>query len=191
VQTLLLLAARLGHDKILLLLLERGADIGYRNKMNGSRSQTALHLAVAAQHLSTVRLLLERDADVNASDGIGWTPLMNAVQNANAMVDNRIHQLLPLTGITEGDVWDDMRPGVNALSPTESECSGAIAHLLLEHGAQVEATDSLGHTALHQAARAGDFDRSRIPGGSRTCQRRRTRFFWTDSTTFRSCGWKI
>lgn len=70
------MAARLGNNNIIAVLLEFGADINAKTEIAG---RTALHEAALQGHLSTVKLLLERGADVNARNKHGRTPLYYAV----------------------------------------------------------------------------------------------------------------
>jgi ankyrin repeat protein len=57
-------------------LLDQGADVNERNKLNGS---TALKVASSQGNVEMVKLLLDRGADVNlASGNMGWTALSNA-----------------------------------------------------------------------------------------------------------------
>jgi len=55
-------AARFGHEKVVTLLLERGANIN-------SRGGAALMRAVEKGHMEVIKLLLSKDADVNAHNG--------------------------------------------------------------------------------------------------------------------------
>jgi ankyrin repeat protein len=57
-------------------LLDQGADVNERNRLNGA---TALKAASSQGNVDMVKLLLDRGADVNlASGNQGWTPLSNA-----------------------------------------------------------------------------------------------------------------
>jgi ankyrin repeat protein len=57
-------------------LLDQGADVNEKNKLNGS---TALKVASSQGNIDMVKLLLDRGADVNlASGNMGWTALSNA-----------------------------------------------------------------------------------------------------------------
>ncbi len=70
------LAARLGHNNVIMVLLEFGADINAKTVIAG---RTALHEAALQGHVTTVNLLLRRGAHVNARNKFGRTPLYYAV----------------------------------------------------------------------------------------------------------------
>ncbi|KAF2469207.1 ankyrin [Lindgomyces ingoldianus] len=64
-QTLLYLAAGHGHQRMVKLLLDKGADVNAQ----GGRYGNALHAASVRGHETIVKLLLEAGADVNAQSG--------------------------------------------------------------------------------------------------------------------------
>ncbi|OJJ94689.1 hypothetical protein ASPACDRAFT_48596 [Aspergillus aculeatus ATCC 16872] len=72
------------HERIVHLLLQRGANVDMQN----SRGQTPLHLAAQRGHLGIVRLLLmaPQPVDVNARDRFGSTPLHLASENGHVEV---------------------------------------------------------------------------------------------------------
>ncbi len=77
-------AAAQGHDDIIKLLLEFGANINLQN----AQGDTPLHLAARNGNLSTVRLLLARGANVTMVNRQGQTPLVLAQQyHRSAIVD--------------------------------------------------------------------------------------------------------
>jgi len=105
-------AAYKGHSNIALLLLERGADVDFRNKVGrrplhlASRPDlaqflldhsanvnaldawgaTALHFASFHGHIAVGMLLLEHGANVSAQTNDGWTPLHNAARGGHLEV---------------------------------------------------------------------------------------------------------
>lgn len=109
-ETPLMKAAQLGHQRVVELLIEAGADINVFGKALDSPygrtyGSAALHYAAGRGHHGIVKALLKHGADVNAQDNRGDTPLHYAVDigreeivstllefNANALVANRDHQ---------------------------------------------------------------------------------------------------
>jgi ankyrin repeat protein len=93
-RTPLMYAAELGNDKIVELLLSKGADIN--KKENSKEGETALHYAsmregkydvggedqdeIDKKYWKTRVLLLSHGADVNAINGLGETPLYAAIR---------------------------------------------------------------------------------------------------------------
>ena len=155
--TALHFAASEGHLETARLLLERGADVNSQNNegltplqqaSQGMREgcldivclllehradwdpgdnckNTALHLAASNGHLEAARILLERGANIDFRNNGGLTPLQQASQS--------------------------MREG----------CLD-IMHLLLDHGADGDACDNHGNTAIHFAASKSHFEAARM-----------------------------
>jgi ankyrin repeat protein len=71
-QSALMRASLFGHNEMVRLLLDKGADIQIRNKETQS---TALMEAVAGNHADVIRLLAQNGADVNEKDVLNRTPL--------------------------------------------------------------------------------------------------------------------
>ena len=71
-QSALMRASLFGHNEMVRLLLDKGADIKIRNKETQS---TALMEAVAGNHADVIRLLAQNGADVNERDVLNRTPL--------------------------------------------------------------------------------------------------------------------
>jgi ankyrin repeat protein len=142
-----LLAARIDHNDMLVLLLSKGANIEARSLTNYSR--TALHIAARAKNHPAVQLLLEKGADVNVTDRHGYTPLMYAAEMGNETIVNLILQYGAVTEAKE------IFQGRTALGLAAENERVAIVRLLLEHGAEVEAFNDDGETALHGAALEG------------------------------------
>lgn len=84
--TPLMLAAQRGHDEIVKLLVEAGADVNAKDRASAldEGRQTPLHRACAAGRLSTAKLLLELGANPDCLSQSGWTPLYLALSSKNA-----------------------------------------------------------------------------------------------------------
>lgn len=74
-ETLLQSACSNRQTNIVRILIERGANVNFRDEYAGG----ALHLAADYNCPGCVELLLQAGADVNARAGMGRTPLMAAV----------------------------------------------------------------------------------------------------------------
>jgi ankyrin repeat protein len=136
--------ARSGHESVIQLLIEEGADVTAK----ADDGWTALHLAAQNGHDAAIELLLERGADVAAKDNDGWTALHLAAQNGHETV---VQLLLE----KETDVTVKDNSGETALHLAALNGNEAMIKLLLETGADVAAKDNDGWTALHYAAQNG------------------------------------
>jgi len=75
------LAAYFGHDQVVRLLLERGAQVNLAAR--NAQQVTPLHSAVSGRHEAIMRLLLESGADPNIPQAGDITPLMQAAQGGH------------------------------------------------------------------------------------------------------------
>ncbi|KAI9891067.1 MAG: hypothetical protein M1814_003418 [Vezdaea aestivalis] len=79
-----LLAASIGgHEAVVKLLLDKGADIHAKEDNNG---WTALVGAAWNGHEAIVKLLLDKGADVNVKDNSGWTALHRTAWNGHETI---------------------------------------------------------------------------------------------------------
>ncbi len=139
-ETAIINAARSGHEAIVRLLLEEGAN-----------PASAIYHAAYNNHVSIVALLLEHGEDINAM-GIYDTTILE--EAAAGLSFETVHMLLQKGAKTE-------RPGgsslCNACCREYEEYEHAIPWRLgmiedlLAHGADVNACDASGHTPLHEA----------------------------------------
>jgi hypothetical protein len=75
-------AAENGHEAVVKLLLEKGAELETKD-MHG---WTPLSQATRNGHEAVVKLLLEKGAELETKDMHGWTPLSQATQNGHEAV---------------------------------------------------------------------------------------------------------
>ena len=85
--TALMHAANAGHDAVVQLLLDAGANVDLEN----DTQNTALHLAAQEGRTEAARLLLEAGADFVARDADGRTPLFLAIERGRAEIIELLH----------------------------------------------------------------------------------------------------
>jgi quinoprotein dehydrogenase-associated probable ABC transporter substrate-binding protein len=155
-------AARNRSDKIIPLLVELGADVNGRD----SDGLTALIHAASRNHVPVIKALLERGADIEASAPGGFTPLALAIEEG---------KYLAAKTLIEGGASVATPVGTDRVTPLMSAASQLavgeaakeierrqglrstdIATALIERGADVNAANAAGVTALMIAAARGN-----------------------------------
>ncbi len=164
-------AAYKGHVGVVKTLIERGATIDARN----SDGRTPLILAAGMGHAKTARILLEAGADRNATGADGLTALDWAKKKRRRRVVRALApprekkptaQASRITGggkprSVETRVTPSERAAKSAPDRDAAFLAAAYAgdvkrlKALLQQGADIEARDALGNTALILAAAAG------------------------------------
>ena len=140
-------AAGSGHETMVNLLLEKGADVDSKDTLWG---KTPLLWATNNGHKAVVKLLLENGASVDSKckdvSERGWTPLWLAMRNK----DEAVMKLLLKNGADVNS--KDSRWGQTPLSWAAENGHEALVKLLLENGAYVDSKTNQGHTPLFWAA---------------------------------------
>lgn len=139
-------AASSGSACCVKLLLRHGANVHLR----GNLSHTALHRAVGS--VDCMQLLLASGAQINASNDFGMTALSFAVRRGHG---NSIQFLLGHGATLDAEV-SDSRLGIagegagktSLLHMSVSYGDPVAVGYLLQYGADVNATDGMGRTAL-------------------------------------------
>lgn len=142
--TALMWAAKRGHDAVVRLLLEKGADTEIKNQYQ----EAALIIAVKHRHEAIVQLLLEKGANVDTKTPFWATPLMEAAGNGH----EAIIQLLLKKGAYK-EIQNSF--GETALIKAVRFEQKAATQLLLKEGADIETRDFSRRTALMNAAYNG------------------------------------
>lgn len=110
-----------GREQMILLLVNRGADVNAKNCLG----ETPLMWAANRGHEKVVRLLLNRGADVNAMNTMGETPLMWAAKGGS----RNIAELLLHRG---ADARSMNRSGLTALAIAQKSHHWDVVRLLKE-----------------------------------------------------------
>jgi ankyrin repeat protein len=143
-QTALLRGAQSGHDSIVKLLIEKGAELD--SKDNNGR--TALSWATQFKRDSVVELLIGKGAELESRDNDGRTALSLAVESGS---DSAAKLLIEMGA--ELDSKDN--GGLTVLSWAAQGGHDSVVKLVVEKGAELESEDNGGRTALSWAARSG------------------------------------
>ena len=143
-ETALMTAVRRSADAVKLLLLH-GADVNAQESRGG---QTSLMWSIVEGDMDISRLLVEHGADVHAHSKGGFTPLLFAVQQ------NDLESVLSL--LESGADVNDGSPDTNPLLLASAKGYGELLSVLVENGANPNAIDFRGYTALHYAAQDRD-----------------------------------
>lgn len=112
-----------------------------------AQGRTALDWATARAQLSDMRLLIEHNSNVNSMDFMGRTTILHAVDSHN---DEAVRILLE----AGADPNPQVPEGLFRSSPLKAASFGGLAkmvELLLEFGANIDAYNPEGQTALHAA----------------------------------------
>ncbi|KAH9274556.1 hypothetical protein BASA83_003192 [Batrachochytrium salamandrivorans] len=144
-QETLLATAVMNNDRdMIVLLLENGAFIDYRN---GDKDgwKTPLHMAAVHNKNIALKTLLEYGAWANAVDTVGLTPIYYA---ATAGFSECVLRLLMAKADTE--VYDESGKGpLHQAALNNFDC---IVAMLIDFGANMHSVNVAGNTPLHVAA---------------------------------------
>ena len=142
--TLLMDAAYYGHERVVELLLQRGAEVNQQNSMGAS----ALMGAADNGHEKVVELLIRHGAEIDLLTSNGSTALMYAAQEGH----ERVVDLLLQRG---AEINKQDSDGATALMFAAQAGHARVVELLLQRGAKINMQDRHGVTALKIAADNG------------------------------------
>lgn len=138
-------SARAGNLPLVQELIERGADINFRD----SAGQSALHVSLWWKRREVLDRLLTRGADLNVVDRDGKTVLMRAViQGDLLLVEELLNRGAPIDAV-------DSRYGRTALMQASIYDKAEVLALLLSRGANPDIQDYGGDTAEGLAGKWG------------------------------------
>ncbi|KAL3262636.1 hypothetical protein ABHI18_002599 [Aspergillus niger] len=144
--TTLHIAIELRRPRVLLFLLEKGANLNIFNK----QGLTPLQLAAKLDNCEALTMLLEKGSKVDFCSLSGLTALHIA-----AMENNWIAFDILMVGGADINTWDE--DGETLLHKQARQASSStVASHLLEQGANIEARTSQGYTPLQCAAMDGN-----------------------------------
>jgi ankyrin repeat protein len=144
-------AAEQGNDRLVLLLLEKGADI----ESPAKDGRTALHIASWEGHKKVVIVLLEKGAKISMVDIRGRTPLHLSARGGNFDLIKLLlgHDASPAALATRdlGGILEGGKRCIGRLSVGNVD----VANILLSKNAVITAQDINERTPLHVTVMAG------------------------------------
>ncbi len=154
--TLVEVAAELGDAPMLNLLLDKGASARSVNERDG---RTPLHAAAVGNCTSTAELLIRHGAELEVPDAVGFTPLhLAAWQGASEVAvlllkhkadpDVRVAWLPAPQPAPVPGRFQQVLAGCTPLHLAALAGRTNLIELLLKSGAEVNATNAMGSTAL-------------------------------------------
>jgi ankyrin repeat protein len=139
-------AAENGHEAVVKLLLDKGAELESKDSIYGG---TPLLWAAENGHEAVVKLLLDKGAELEFKDSeYGQTPLLWAAESGHKAV---VKLLLEKGAELESKDKSSQTPLLCAAANGRE----AAVKLLLEKGAKLESKDKYGQTPLSWAAEKG------------------------------------
>ncbi|XP_069778381.1 transient receptor potential cation channel, subfamily N, member 1 isoform X3 [Narcine bancroftii] len=145
--TLMHIASQCGHPETALVFLKKGVPLHMPNKLGA----VCLHAAAKRGHATVVKALLQKGAHVDAKTKDCYTALHIAVQNCKPLVVQTLLGFGAQVQLQGGKAQET--PLHIAAQVKDGE---KVAEILLKSGADVNAQQENGETAMHIAARHGN-----------------------------------
>ncbi|KAJ4153081.1 hypothetical protein LMH87_009586 [Akanthomyces muscarius] len=165
-------AAEEGSSPVVSAFLDHGLDVDALT--GGERSRTPLHLAAECGNTETLETLLKAGANMSSRDYFDYTPLLLAIDSGQIQAVEAL--------LAGGAKVDEVREPDDEKPPL---CVAAelghleIAALLIEHGADIEATDKWDSPPLLTASLDGHVDIVKLLLGKGANAAKVTRMGWT------------
>jgi len=137
-------AAQMGFDKVIELLLSKSTNADLRN----SADQTPLMLAAWARHPQTVTLLIKNGANPSAYDRYGWSALHTPWDAKPADANYTSVMEILIANKARVNVSAGIPFGYTPLMGAAMVGDKETVELLLDSGARVNDSDEHGQTAL-------------------------------------------
>jgi ankyrin repeat protein len=137
-------ACQNGHEEIVKILIDKGADVNQATE----KGFTPFYIACQNGHEEIVKLLIDMGADVSQTTKDGCTPLYMACQNGH----EEIVKLLIDMG---ADVSQTTKDGCNPLHVASAEGHEEVVKLLIDKVENVNQANENGCTPLYMACQEG------------------------------------
>jgi ankyrin repeat protein len=156
-ETALMRCAHTGDPAAVKSLLSRGADVNAKEK---EKNQTALMWAIEESHPEVARMLIEAGADIKVKSKGSFSPLMFAARQGDLPTAKLlVERGADVNETTQGDGNTGRATaragGLSVLLIAADSGNEDFAQYLVEKGANPNAADSDGYTALHYSLRKG------------------------------------
>ena len=138
-------AAEHGHERVVQMLLDQGAESNSVDR----RKRTPLMWAVLNNHQAVTEQLLARGADVHGKDHAQWTALHLAVRNRSAPIANLLLDKGADVSATISGGYTTLHLAIYSEAPT-------LIRLLVQKGVSMSSSNSSKSTPLEYAVRYGD-----------------------------------
>lgn len=154
--TPLMLAVKYGTPDIIEAIINKIKEPNNYLALKNQDGYSALMLAVMANRAEVAKMLIDQGASVDAVDDHKTTPLMYAARGGNQDILQQIMRALPSkhTGIQAKNTQGDTALHCAAQQP--KNVSSQTVTVLIEAGADINATNQAGHTPLKIAYQKGN-----------------------------------